>query len=51
MARSQATEGMRIAKDAPGYLAVTDQLIDFLAALPSSRPRRHQRRQPVAQPA
>ncbi len=50
MARSQATEGLRIAKEAPGYLAVTDQLTDFLRALPT-RHYRHHGRQPLAKAA
>jgi vacuolar-type H+-ATPase subunit E/Vma4 len=51
MARSQATEALDIAKSAPGYLAITDQLTDFLASLPAPRRNRHPGRQPLAQAA
>ena len=51
MARSQATEALEIAQSAPGYLAITDQLTDFLASLPAPQRKRHPRRGSVAQAA
>jgi hypothetical protein len=51
MARSQASEGLDIAKSASGYLAIADQITDFLASLPAPRHNRFHRRQPLAQAA
>ena len=51
MARSQATEALDIATSAPGYLAITDQITDFMASLPAPRHNRSHRRQPLAKAA
>jgi hypothetical protein len=51
MARSQAAEALDIAQSSPGYLAITDQLTDFLASLPAPQRNRNHRRHHVAQAA